>query len=798
MYTVLSTILIITFCFFPKLYADTGFGVSEVGTLSSLTPGTTIIVHGLDFLGFVGERSLDDNAQWTLTMAKAIANRIGNAQVYTLVDGILSHRDEYSVGIGGENIIVFDWLDESDRATFGYSEGAGDALASLLIKYSNEGTMSLNQLHFIGHSRGAVVCSEAIQRLNMYKENSGVAVDEKIHFTTLDPHPWDEIDDDDIGDPLWANDHDVNGGQIDFGVVAWDIVSYVDNYWHKGDGLNGLSTFPGCPNNTDLSEKAGNYKDMDHSGIHAWYHGTVDFNAKTDSTDKNAIIIDPDGSWYPGSGTANERKSLGFNYVAAIGGSFNTIPSNNTVSIYDDNTFNITSIFNGDFSKTGYWWDVKWIPGWELHSGGGKGFINLDYANYRLKLNDNNESRTHNSFFVPQGMEGIYFRYRVSNKSNDDHLIVKLNNVKLGEGIPLNDRSLSYINTSVGIPSYAGSVNTLTFEIESKEGGVNSTVYIDDISFQILRYFSVTVASPVHLHAYDSYGNHTGPISDSTWVTEIPNSKYLVIKDSTNHPAKSIILPPLADGNEYTFRIESLDTTAHFGFFLEDNSDESKTSIATFDSILIEPNTVAVTTINKLNSDILLAIDIEGDGNFETSLPPNNYYQNMHVFTSIDGNGTIEPTGDIIVNYGDTLTIKIIPDSGYAISNVLVDSDSLGKVTSYTFSNVISEHMIHAIFVSTTGIDEEKSVPKSFYLNQNYPNPFNPETKISFGLPNSSKVKIDVYNSLGQHLSTLVNKQLILGHHIVTFDGSSLPSGVYFYRIIAGENSKIKKMLLIK
>lgn len=91
------------------------------------------------------------------------------------------------------------------------------------------------------------------------------------------------------------------------------------------------------------------------------------------------------------------------------------------------------------------------------------------------------------------------------------------------------------------------------------------------------------------------------------------------------------------------------------------------------------------------------------------------------------------------------------------------------------------------------------SIPDNFKLYQNYPNPFNPTTTIEFDIPEQSKVVLKVYNILGQVVTTLLNEERRAGIHEVTFDGSRLSSGVYFYRIQAGNNfAETKKLLLLK
>ncbi|KXK56793.1 MAG: peptidase S8/S53 subtilisin kexin sedolisin [Chlorobi bacterium OLB5] len=90
------------------------------------------------------------------------------------------------------------------------------------------------------------------------------------------------------------------------------------------------------------------------------------------------------------------------------------------------------------------------------------------------------------------------------------------------------------------------------------------------------------------------------------------------------------------------------------------------------------------------------------------------------------------------------------------------------------------------------------TIPKVFKLSQNYPNPFNPITKINYSLPRAVKVNIQVYDILGRLVKTLVNENKDAGNYEVQFDGTGLASGVYFYRIEAGDFTDSKKMVLVK
>ena len=98
----------------------------------------------------------------------------------------------------------------------------------------------------------------------------------------------------------------------------------------------------------------------------------------------------------------------------------------------------------------------------------------------------------------------------------------------------------------------------------------------------------------------------------------------------------------------------------------------------------------------------------------------------------------------------------------------------------------------------TTNILAEDIQPVTFELHQNYPNPFNPSTVIDFELPANSDVRLEVYNMLGQRVAILLNGQKPAGRHQVSFDASSLSSGMYIYRITAGEFVQTRKMMLVQ
>ena len=146
-----------------------------------------------------------------------------------------------------------------------------------------------------------------------------------------------------------------------------------------------------------------------------------------------------------------------------------------------------------------------------------------------------------------------------------------------------------------------------------------------------------------------------------------------------------------------------------------------------------------------------------------------------------------------------TYILKIFIDKRVNVVDVL-------EIKEYTIFAPIKIYN-GTVYVSVAGtiyrIDKvtnvkEPEIPLTFKLYQNYPNPFNPTTTISYDLPERSRVKLVIYNILGQEVATLVNGEQEPGRYSVKFDASGLPSGIYFYRLQAGNFIEQKKMILIK
>jgi len=124
-----------------------------------------------------------------------------------------------------------------------------------------------------------------------------------------------------------------------------------------------------------------------------------------------------------------------------------------------------------------------------------------------------------------------------------------------------------------------------------------------------------------------------------------------------------------------------------------------------------------------------------------------------------------------------------------------------GTVTAATAvgAGVVQVKWIYrTVTFTTTGVGDVAGAPSSFELSQNYPNPFNPTTSIRYALGAESNVSLKVFNMLGQEVATLVNQNQPVGSYKVAFDASKLASGMYLYKLQAGNFSEVKKMMLVK
>ncbi len=200
-----------------------------------------------------------------------------------------------------------------------------------------------------------------------------------------------------------------------------------------------------------------------------------------------------------------------------------------------------------------------------------------------------------------------------------------------------------------------------------------------------------------------------------------------------------------------------------------------------------------VHVFNNYYNDVLYSgvmSGFEGDIRLE-----NCYFLNVRDPHSVVGDTSdnkLNASGNIFVNSSGRMDIEGIafnPTDYYSYSlNDAADVPAL----------VMANAGVQPITAIEDSDDPMTVTPRSLWLEQNYPNPFNPATKISFTIPKTSMVQLEIFNILGTKVATLVNRKLHTGQYQIDFNGTTLSSGVYLYRLSTTNQSIMKKMTLIK
>ena len=212
-----------------------------------------------------------------------------------------------------------------------------------------------------------------------------------------------------------------------------------------------------------------------------------------------------------------------------------------------------------------------------------------------------------------------------------------------------------------------------------------------------------------------------------------------------------------------------------------------------------------------------IGIDVSAPGNsLVTTYNPNSYWATFRNNLIQGGNGLYGIANAVsaaspIVTGIIALMLQMKPDLDAAqVKQILHQSARSDIYTGSTPNTHWGYGKVDALNALTlvnqlTGVKEDKNIPARFSLEQNYPNPFNPTTTIRYSIPSSPLpfgkglgVRLEVYDILGREVATLVNQEQQPGNYEVTFDASKLSSGIYFYRLQAGNFIQTKKMILLK
>jgi hypothetical protein len=195
-----------------------------------------------------------------------------------------------------------------------------------------------------------------------------------------------------------------------------------------------------------------------------------------------------------------------------------------------------------------------------------------------------------------------------------------------------------------------------------------------------------------------------------------------------------------------------------------------------------------------------------GDSNFSfIAVPDVKLYTDKAKFTSTvtptPGSGTItltflnrtsNATQDSLTSYPDSVRLRVRTSGGVTPQTYTITVWGKG-------SNGTPIHKRDISLNVTSGITNHNSeIPREFYLYQNYPNPFNPTTYIRIDLPKSADVKLNIYDISGKFVAAVVDGRYIAGKYTADFNAGNLSSGVYFYKLEAGDFTAVRKMIVLK
>lgn len=497
-----------------------------------LNYGTTVITHG--WQPPLGANPTSEG-EWVYNMANAILQRVGgNGCIcrYEKETGLFNKISKVPCK-KGEVILIFDWASESNSFSEGYSEAAGDALFAALLLGFKKGDFQLKDIHFIGHSRGTVVNTEAVERLlvlkNNYTQYNGVISIGQV--TNLDAHDWG-------GPDAWfSTDYDNHPNLVfnfpedklpNNGTIAWNGVGFYDSYFQTMPVLhnNNPNFLDGraveCTYNVNWTGYA-----KDHSDIHEKYR---------ESITENKLNKNNKGYCYSRiGGMINRPPIIGCNNI-------NYSKHSTEFDFYKEMEFTkenkmklfqrIRGITNGSFDRTSIriFPDMQTpaepflqssstfgleIPGWEQHGGGLKGDlfykkiiidnhgndteikIPVEVEDGILKMNSYQNSTkpvsiTHNRLYVPFDASKISFKIKTSNiktaslkvfvvkqNGSEEKVLQKTN---LPEPILANYKEFKEFFFDV--KPYQDAIITIEFEFVGKPiTGDICSVSIDDVKF---------------------------------------------------------------------------------------------------------------------------------------------------------------------------------------------------------------------------------------------------------------------------------------------------------------------------
>ena len=314
------------------------------------------------------------------------------------------------------------------------------------------------------------------------------------------------------------------------------------------------------------------------------------------------------------------------------------------------------------------------------------------------------------------------------------------------------------------------------------------------------------VAAPTVQATNVSYSNLTSTTVNLSWTSGNGSNRLVFFKDGTTGT------PTLINGISYTANSSfGLGTSDGTGFYCVYNGSATMapnitisglTSGHSYRVMVVEYNgnpgfqgyNIATSATDPIIIQGILPVELSSFTSdisknnvtlkWTTAMETNN--QGFSVQRTVDGNE---------VNWVEAGYIKGAGNSNSPVNYEFTDKNLQPGKYQYRLKQI--DYNGNYEFHNLSG-DVNISAPNKFEMAQNYPNPFNPTTSISYALPEKNFVTIKIYDNLGREITTLVSEEKAAGIYTVTFDGSKLSSGIYFYKLESGKFTAVKRMLLIK
>ncbi|MCB0208902.1 MAG: hypothetical protein KDJ52_06220 [Anaerolineae bacterium] len=504
------------------------FAVDDIGDklANKSISGITVVTHG---------RQLSDSDGDSLQpLAADIHNKAGGWLIDYDVDGngndfFDSCTNDCNAAAAGQKglnevVLLFDWAAESNEASTGWGEAAGDALFSLLIDINLiDPTATDNPpLHFIAHSFGTAVTSEVVERLARFN----IPVD---HVTYLDPHDFDE------GLTFDGAQHLFDLGQpAAYGAAVWNNVAFADAYYQTRGKAGWIEVvpsgrpIPGAYNYPLLDElpNADDYPFDDVVGDHSYvwvcfYRATI---SGSNPTDCLPPIAPPDfaQTGYAFSRIEQAAPRLDPNFYTA---QIHTFSSPQIVDVITGlpNALGLEELVLTDQQIIQGRWSPDWLtaevangdfehyntlrydpiplicntienvcpqPGWSYHGGGGEGHFDQPNSSAYMILDWSNTFHTHNRFYIPANATALVFALRRQDgpSGTPDTLVVQLGDQTMATyTLAESDEDSDFIAQEIPLPeSLLGKVTTLTFKFSTPvDLWDGSTAWIDNVGLLV-------------------------------------------------------------------------------------------------------------------------------------------------------------------------------------------------------------------------------------------------------------------------------------------------------------------------